>query len=360
MALIDASRPQRKGEELDARAVKDYLQANIPDLRGELVIEQFPSGHSNLTYLLRSGRREWVLRRPPFGAKRIKAGHDMGREVRILEKLQAVYPPAPKPLVFCEDESIMGSPFYVMERKKGVILRKEPPEGVFLDSRKMDQLCASLVDNLVVMHEIDYVSIGLADLGRPEGFLERQVRGWYERYEKAKTDEIPEVEAVVAWCKRNIPASPSPSLIHNDYKFDNVVLDPDDLTKIIGVLDWEMSTIGDPLLDLGVTLSYWVQRDDPDELQLIRTLCTNLEGAWTREHIVEHYALKTGRDVSGIVFYFSFALFKLGVIAQQIYYRFAKGFTKDERFALMLPGAMILMKYALKAINTRSLHFCSS
>ncbi len=357
MAFIDSSRPQRKGEELDVQAVKDYLQAKLPDLRGELVVEQFPSGHSNLTYLLRSGGREWVLRRPPVGAKGIKAGHDMGREVRILGKLHRVYPPAPKPLVYCEDESIMGTPFYVMELKKGVILRKDPPEGLHLDSQRVDQLCASLVDNLVAMHDIDYASIGLADLGRPEGFLERQVRGWSKRYEKAKTDEIPEVEAVVTWCRQNIPESPSPSLIHNDYKFDNVVLDPDNLSHIVGVLDWEMSTIGDPLLDLGVALSYWVQKDDPEEVQLVRTLCTNLEGAWTREQIVEHYERKTGRDVSGIVFYFAFALFKLGVIAQQIYYRYAKGFTKDERFALMLTGTMILMRYALKAIDKQSLDF---
>jgi len=251
----------------------------------------------------------------------------------------------------------MGTPFYVMELKKGVILRKDPPEGLHLDSQRVDQLCASLVDNLVAMHDIDYASIGLADLGRPEGFLERQVRGWSKRYEKAKTDEIPEVEAVVTWCRQNIPESPSPSLIHNDYKFDNVVLDPDNLSHIVGVLDWEMSTIGDPLLDLGVALSYWVQKDDPEEVQLVRTLCTNLEGAWTREQIVEHYERKTGRDVSGIVFYFAFALFKLGVIAQQIYYRYAKGFTKDERFALMLTGTMILMRYALKAIDKQSLDF---
>ena len=354
---LDPTRAPRRGEELDLTAVGEFLRENIPGLKGELVIEQFPSGHSNLTYLLRFGEQEIVLRRPPFGAKGIKAGHDMGREFRILSRLHQVYPPAPEPLATCEDEAVMGAPFYVMERKKGVILRRDPPAGLQLDPGTMRKLSGSLIDNLAEIHRVDYQSIGLADLGRPEGFLARQVQGWADRYEKARTDEIPEVGPVVDWCRRNVPVSPAPTLIHNDYKFDNVVLDPGDLTRIIGVLDWEMSTIGDPLFDLGVTLSYWVQADDPEEVQLFRTLPTNLEGAYTRQEVVDHYAGRTGRDVSGLVFYYAFALFKLAVIAQQIYYRYAKGFTRDERFALMLPGAMILVKYAWKAIEKGAVGF---
>lgn len=357
MSFIDPSRPVREGEELDLQAVEQYLKTHIPDLTGELAIEQFPSGYSNLTYFLKMGGREMVLRRPPFGAERIAAGHDMGREYRILSKLQQVYPPAPKPLAFCEDESVMGVNFYVMERKKGIILRRDPPEGLTIDPDTMRKLCGSLLDNLIAIHNIDYRAIGLGDLGKPEGFLERQVEGWAERYRKAQTDEIPEAEQVAKWCKEHIPESPSPTLIHNDFKFDNVVLDPHDLTHIIGVLDWEMSTIGDPLLDLGVSLSYWVEKDDPDDVMMVRTLATNLEGASTRREIADIYAEKTGRDISGIHFYFAFALFKLGVIAQQIYYRFAKGFTQDQRFAMMLMGVMVLMRYAAQVIETGSLEF---
>jgi len=354
---LDSARLPRRGEELDLRSVEEYLKRSLPGLKGELAIEQFPSGHSNLTYLLRLGETELVLRRPPFGAKGIKAGHDMGREFRILSRLHQVYPPAPQPLAYCTDEGVMGAPFYVMERKQGVILRRDPPPGLNLDPGTMRKLCGSLIDNLAAIHAVDYEAIGLGDLGRPEGFLARQVQGWAERYEKARTDEIPEVGPVVAWCRQNVPASPAPALIHNDYKFDNVVLDPRDLTRIIGVLDWEMSTIGDPLLDLGVTLSYWVQDNDPEEVQLFRTLPTNLPGAYTRREVVEHYARRTGRDVSRLVFYYAFALFKLAVIAQQIYFRYAKGFTRDERFALMLPGARILVKHAWQVIEKNEIGF---
>jgi aminoglycoside phosphotransferase (APT) family kinase protein len=357
MTHLDLTRPVRKGEELDARALGAYLRGQIPGLDDDPQVEQFPSGHSNLTYLIRAGDREWVLRRPPFGAKGIRAGHDMGREYRILSRLTAVYPPAPKPVLFCQDEAVMGAPFYVMERKKGVILRKDPPAGLALNARTMKRLSESLVDNLVAIHGIDYRAVGLGDLGRPEGFLARQVQGWAERYEKARTDEIPEVGPVVKWCLEHVPDSPAPALIHNDYKFDNVVLDPDDLTKIIGVLDWEMSTVGDPLLDLGVMLSYWIRKDDPAELQMIRTLPTHLDGVLTRQEVVERYARASGRDVSRVVFYFAFALFKLTVIAQQIYSRYARGFTRDERFALMLPGAVILARHAWKAIDSDSIRF---
>jgi len=357
MSFIDPTRAPRKGEELDLRIVGDYLKKNIPGLSGDLTVEQFPSGYSNLTYLLRMGDQELVLRRPPFGAKRIKAGHDMHREYVILAALQKVYPPAPKPLAYCDDESVMGASFYVMERKKGIILRKDPPAGLVISPKTARKLGVSFLDNLTAIHSIDYKAIGLGEMGKPEGFLDRQVNGWSERYGNAKTDEIPEVEPLINLFKKNIPKSGTPTLIHNDYKFDNLVLDPNDLTHIVGVLDWEMSTIGDPMLDLGVTLSYWVQRDDPDDLHLTRTIASNLEGLYTRQEIVDNYAKKTGRDISQMPFYYSFGLFKLAVIVQQIYYRFAKGFTKDERFGMLLAAVRIQMKYALKVIETQKLDF---
>jgi aminoglycoside phosphotransferase (APT) family kinase protein len=355
MSFIDSTSPVRSGEELDHKRIEAYLKQNIEGLSGELIIEQFPSGHSNLTYLVRVGDRELVLRRPPFGAKNIKAGHDMQREYRILSKLYKVYAPAPQPFAYCENESIMGAPFYVMERKKGVILRKDLPAQLDLSPDTMRTLSIALIDNLVDIHNIDWAAIGLDDIGKPDGFLKRQVDGWADRYYRAQTDEIAEVESVVKWFNQNIPQSPPATLIHNDYKFDNVVLNPNDFSQIIGVLDWEMSTIGDPLLDLGVTLSYWVRNDDPEELLLLRTLPTNKDGAPTRGEIAELYAKKTGRDLSHIIFYFAFALFKLAVIIQQIYYRYAKGYTQDPRFALMQAGAMILIRHSALAIEKESL-----
>lgn len=355
MSFIDPSRQSRKGEELDLRVVGDYLTKAIPGLAGELVIEQFPSGYSNLSYLVRMGDKEMVLRRPPVGAKKIKAGHDMRREYNVLNALHKVYAPAPKPFAYCEDESIIGAEFYVMDRIRGVILRKDPPEGLTISPDLARKLSESLVDNLAIIHNIDYKSIGLENMGKPEGFVERQINGWAERYQYAKTDDIPEVEPIINWCRANIPESPAPTLIHNDYKFDNLVLDPNDLARIIGVLDWEMSTIGDPLFDLGVALSYWITRDDPEDFHLIRTVPTHLEGSYTRRQILDRYAKKTGRDVSNIHFYYAFALFKLAVIAQQIYFRFTKGFTKDERFALLLAGVKVLMRNSMRSIETKSI-----
>lgn len=354
-SFVDRAVVPRKGEELDPQVIADFLKKHVEGVQGDMKIEQFPSGYSNLSYLIRMGDKELVLRRPPVGAKKIKAGHDMKREFTILSKLHPVYPFVPKPLVYCDDESVIGAQFYVMERIKGIILRKELPVGLDISASTARKMCEKLVDNLVKIHQIDYKSAGLEEMGKPDGFVNRQVDGWFERYENAKTDDIPEVNEIIKWCTANIPESQSATLIHNDYKYDNIVFAPDDLTKIIGVLDWEMSTIGDPLFDVGVALSYWVNRDDPEEMQLTRTVPTHLEGSYTRKEFVERYAEKSGREVKNIVFYYAFALFKLGVIAQQIYFRFTKGFTKDERFALLLAGVKVLMRGSLEAIEKNSI-----
>jgi len=357
MSFIDSTSPVRTGEELDPKRIEMYLNDNIEGLSGDLVIEQFPSGNSNLTYLIRKGDSDLVLRCPPFGAENIKAGHDMYREYRILSKLHDVYSPAPKPFAYCEDKSVVGAPFYLMERKKGVILRKQLPEQLVISSTTMRKLSESLVDNLVCIHNIDWVSADLSDMGKPEGFLQRQVDGWAQRYENAQTDEIADVGPVIAWFRENIPQSPQATLIHNDYKFDNVVLDPTDLSRVIGVLDWEMSTIGDPLLDLGVALGYWITEDDPELLRLARTQPTNLEGSPGRVEIAQMYAKKTGTDISNIVYYYAFALFKLAVIAQQIYYRYAKGYTQDSRFSVMRIGTEIFVRHSAMAIEKASIEF---
>jgi aminoglycoside phosphotransferase (APT) family kinase protein len=329
---IDRSKPVRAGEELDADKLAEYFQKNVPEIAGPIEISQFPSGFSNLTYLLAAGGKEYVLRRPPFGNK-VKSAHDMGREFRVLSRLNGVYSPAPRAMVMCEDLDVMGVPFYVMERRRGVILRQSLPKGLELDATTLRRLCESFVDNLVTMHSVDYEKAGLGDLGKPVGYVERQVKGWTDRYVKAKTDEIPAMMEVADWLEKNRPAEAGAALIHNDYKFDNIVLDVDDITKIIGVLDWEMATIGDPLMDLGTTVGYWIQADDPPALQAFVVGPTRLEGAFSRCELIERYQERSGRKIEQPLFYFVFGIFKLAVIVQQIYYRFHQGHTTDERFA---------------------------
>lgn len=345
MSFIDETRAIRPGEELDAAAVGRYLTAALPELSGETVIEQFPSGHSNLTYMVRVGGRELVLRRPPFGSK-VKSAHDMSREFKILSAIHPVYPPAPRPLLYCEDESVIGAKFYVMERVRGIILRRELPTGMAFDAGTAERLSRSLIANLAAIHAIDYEMVGLGSMAKVEGFLARQVKGWTDRYYGSRTDDIPGVDRVTSWLADHLPQSPPATLIHNDYKYDNVVLDPNDITRIIGVLDWEMSTIGDPLMDLGVSLSYWVQADDPPEVRLSAFGPTAHPGSLTRQQLADYYSELTGRDVSNLPYYLCFATFKLAVILQQIYYRFAKGLTRDERFGPLIEMVKILVQTA--------------
>ena len=347
--LLDRSRAVRAGEELDAAKLSEWLGATL-GFDGDLAIEQFPAGHSNLTYRVRIGDRELVLRRPPFGSK-VKTAHDMGREHRILSRLHAVYPKAPKALAHCDDPNVLGAPFYVMERVPGIILRKRLPEGLALDMRAT---CEALVDGLAELHRVDYTAAGLADLGKPDGYVVRQVEGWTKRYAGSKTDDLPNVEWVAGWLAEQmhaVAAKSGAALIHNDWKFDNLVLSAEDPTKIVGVLDWEMSTLGDPLMDLGTTLSYWVEARDPDEPKMFAFGPTFAEGALTRREVAERYSVRTGADLSDILFHYAFALFKTAVVAQQIYYRFKEGLTRDERFAMMIVGVRILSEQARNAID---------
>lgn len=348
--FVDPARPVRKGEELDPAAVKKFLFEAIPGLSGDLVIEQFPSGHSNLTYMVKAGDREMVLRRPPFGSK-VKSAHDMGREFRVLSAIHPVFDRAPRPLAFCDDESVIGAQFYVMERIKGVILRKDLPAGMSLSADEVSALCESFVHCLAELHAVDYEAAGLAGFGKPEGYLRRQVFGWADRYYGSQTDDIPGIEEVIKWLKDGLPDSPAPTLVQNDFKYDNLVLAPRDLTRIIGVLDWEMATIGDPLTDLGGALSYWVQDDDPPELKGFAFGPTMLPGSWKRERLAERYSELTGREVDNLHYYVVFGSFKLMVIIQQIYYRFAQGLTKDERFGPLIEGVKLLNRVALELIE---------
>lgn len=345
---FDQPQSIRAGEELNTNQFQAYLQANLPDLLGSLAIQQFPSGYSNLTYSLQCGERELVLRRPPFGAK-IKTAHDMAREYKILTALINTYSKVPRPLLYCNDESIIGAPFYVMERVKGVILRAKPPAGISLSPELMRRLSEACIDNLVEIHQIDYAAAGLSDLGKPEGYIARQIRGWTQRYQNSCTDDIPEIERAVKWLNANLPAESVAALIHNDYKYDNLVLDPNDLSHIIAVLDWEMATIGDPLMDLGTTLGYWIEPDDPPEMQMFGL--TALPGNLNREEIVSRYARMSGRDISNIVFYYVYGLFKLAVIVQQIYFRYQQGLTQDKRFAPLIHVVRTCGRMAALAIE---------
>ena len=324
----------REGEGFDHEAVEKRLREEIDGLpEGNLEVRQFPSGASNLTYLLEIGGWEGVLRRPPLGPVPPKA-HDMGRESKVLASLNPVYPFAPKPYFFTDDESLIGAPFYVMERKRGTVIDDEFPEGVEPTEEFCRRLSETVVDTLVELHAVDYEKAGLGDLGRPEGFLERQTHGWISRYEKAKTEEIPEAEPLTEWLAKDIPESPSPTIVHNDFKLNNLLLDPDDFTEVRAVLDWEMTTVGDPLFDLAVSLSYWVEHDDPKEMrEVLPTVVSKSSHFFTREEFIERYAQKSGRDLSDMGWHMVFGYFKLAVILQQIYARWHAGQTKDPRFA---------------------------
>lgn len=333
--MIDNPRAVRAGEELPAERLLAYLKTRLPELDGPLTIEQFPSGFSNLTYLLRSGDRELVLRRPPVGAK-IKTAHDMSREYRILKHLQPVYPKVPRALLFCDDETVLGVPFYVMERVTGIILRAQAPKGVELSPDVMRGLSETFIKNLSEIHAVDYEAAGLGDLGSPQGYVKRQVEGWTKRYQNARTDEVPEIEQLSEWLLDHLPPdSTHAALIHNDYKFDNLVLSPQDLRTVIAVLDWEMATIGDPLMDFGTSLGYWVEATDSEEWQRYGFGLTNRPGSFTRLELLDQYEKHTGRRVGDPVFYFAYGLLKISVIVQQIYFRYQKGLTRDPRFAAL-------------------------
>jgi aminoglycoside phosphotransferase (APT) family kinase protein len=348
---LDQTQPVRPGEELNVAALEAHLRTHLSGLEGSLTVEQFPHGHSNLTYLLRAEARELVLRRPPFG-NQVKSAHDMEREYRVLSKLCKVYPPAPVPYLFCGDDAVIGAPFYVMERRHGVVLRKTRTPGLNFDAETLRRLCETLVDNLALLHSIDHVAAGLGDLGRPEGYVERQVSGWTKRYRNAQTEDIPDLERVMTWLAEDMPAETGAALIHNDYKFDNLLLDPADLTQVVAVLDWEMATVGDPLMDLGTTLGYWVEAGDPAAFRAVAFGPTDSPSSMTRREVAERYCERTGGDGADILFYYVYGLFKIAVIIQQIYARFVRGFTRDERFRHMNQVIAVLGQQAVRAIES--------
>jgi aminoglycoside phosphotransferase (APT) family kinase protein len=348
--MSEDTKPIRRGEELNEANLQAFLREHLKVKTDEIEISQFPAGSSNLTYCVHIGGEEYVLRRPPFG-NQVKSAHDMSREFNVLSRLSEIYKPAPKPLIYCADENVIGSEFYLMERRKGLIIRGKSPQTLENSPELQRKVCESFIENLAALHALDYEKIGLGDLGKPVGYAQRQVEGWTKRYFNAKTDAHAELEKAIEWLNANIPKTSGAALVHNDYKFDNLMLNPENLTEIVAVLDWEMTTTGEPLMDLGTTLGYWMSKEAGAEMLSMpfnpRVLMENI----SRRELVEIYAEKSGRDTSEMLFYYVFGTFKIAAIAQQIYFRFYKGFTQDKRFATFNQFVKALGKIALYAIE---------
>lgn len=330
-ACVDRPRAVRDEDRFDIEALDAWLKARVPGLRGTPEVMQFAKGASNLTYLLVYPDQEFVLRRPPAGTK-ARSAHDVLREFRIQQALAPVFPKVPKMLAACDDPSVIGSEFYVMERVPGIILRSDPPDGLDLDREQVRSLCRAAIDTLIELHSVDIEAAGLDRLAKGAGYNRRQIEGWSERFRRAKTWNVMSGERVMHWLAERIPDEVSICLVHGDYRFDNLVLDAKDPLVIRAVLDWEMATLGDPLMDLGNALAYWVQADDDRFFRSFRRQPTHLPGMYTRREVVEYYCERTGIECRDWAFYEVYGLFRLAVIAQQIYYRYHHGQTRNPAF----------------------------
>jgi aminoglycoside phosphotransferase (APT) family kinase protein len=331
--------------------LSSYLQSNIPGLTGEIELSQFPSGHSNLTYLIKAGSRELVLKCEPPGSK-AKSAHDMGREFRILSRLHGPYPYAPEAIHFCEDESVIGGKFCVMQRLTGIIVRGGYPEhgGVTLDQIRAQ--FTGLIEAQARLHLLDISDAGLAEFGRPQGYRQRQVDGWSKRLSDARTEGMADFREVTSWLVEQLPTYPEEAaVVHNDFKMDNLVWDPADITRLIGVLDWEMATVGDPLIDLACTLSFWAEEDDPVEFRSIRGMPSARPGMLTRRQAIARYTALTRRSVERADFYLCFGFFRRAVIEQQKYFRYLRAETRDSRFSRLDEVVRILRDMAVSVLR---------
>jgi aminoglycoside phosphotransferase (APT) family kinase protein len=341
--------PVREGERFDHEVLQAYLRGKLEGVDAPLTVVQFGGGHANLTYLLRfgdgAGAVEYVLRRPPVGPV-AKTAHDMGREYRALSRLYRAFPPAPRAYLYCEDLAVIGAPFFVMERRHGIVVRRSvPPEfGGGKDPVANRKLSEVVIDTLADFHAADPAACGLENLGKPEGFLERQVRGWMGRYERAKTGEIRLAEELSRWLIENLPASPPATLLHNDWRLDNMAVAPDDPGRCVAVYDWDMCTLGDPLTDVGTVFSLWFNAGE--DYGGASPMPTQTPGFMPREEAVQRYGERSGLEMAGLPYYVVFGTFKLAVVLQQIYHRFHIGQTKDDRFAGFGPMAEALFNLA--------------
>ena len=348
--MTDASdvAPVRPDEQLDASVVAGYLRGRLPESDRPLEILQFPGGHANLTYLLRFGDREYVLRRPPLGPIAPRS-HDMVREYRALAALGPYFAPAPRVFVLCEDPAVIGAPFFVMERRHGLVVRRTMPPEIADEPAVRRRIGEAAIDTLADLHAVPVAGTPVAALGKPVGFVERQIRGWADRWQRAKTEELAAMDTLAEWLIARIPPVSHATVVHNDFKLDNMMLDARDPGHVVAVLDWDMTTLGDPLIDVGTLLGYWPEANDPPERLAIAMQPTYLDGFPTRAEIVARYAARSGRDLGAIGFFETFALFKLAVVLQQIYLRFVRGQTKDERFAAMGESVKRLAEIAVES-----------
>jgi len=336
MTLVDQPVDVREGDEFDIEAVDAFIRKHRDDLEGTPSLKQFQGGVSNLTYQLDYKNCSLILRRPPFG-KKAKSAHDMSREHKVISSLASSYPYVPKIVAYTDDESIIGSEFYVMEKSEGIILRKKMPKELNFDEAQIGSLCENLVQKLVDLHNVDYNAAGLGDLGNPTGYVKRQVEGWNKRNINATTDDAPDVSDIYNWLIEKMPGEIKHCIVHNDYRFDNVVLNPENPTEIIAVLDWEMCTIGDALMDLGSSLTYWVEANDPPPKHMMRMQPTHIPGMFTRREFLDCYAKKSGIQIDNFDFYFAFGNFRMAIVIQQLYRRFKDGHSNDNRLAMAMP-----------------------
>lgn len=321
----------RPDEDFDHEALAAYLKARLPGADAPMTVRQFGGGAANLTYLLDFAGTEYVLRRPPLGPVAASA-HDMQREYRVLSRLYKHYPPAPKAFLYCDDEDVIGAPFQVMERRRGRVIRTRMPEDWTAIDDAPQRMSRALVDALADFHAVDYEKAGLGDLGRPDGFVERQVEGWCARWNKAKVEDLDAMDRTHEWLMANLPPSGRASLVHNDFKLDNVMLADDDPGRVVAVLDWDMCTLGDPLSDLGALLTYWCRPDDPAAFLAMAGMPVD-ERFPTRQQLVSWYEARAGITVDNPDYYHVLGLFRLAVILAQIYIRYHRGQTRDARFA---------------------------
>lgn len=339
--------------ELDLSRLKSFLGENLNCNPDSIEISKISGGFSNLTFLVKTPEKKFALRRPPFGEKISKA-HDMVREFKVLTALKkANYSKIPNPILLSNEEAIIGVPFFLMEFVEGIVLRNKIPTEKSFGEREFRKLSENTIDCLLELHSLELEKSGLINLGKPEGYVQRQVEGWSERYFRAKTNELLEMEIVSGWLKANLPQTENTGFIHNDFKYDNLVLDPTQISEIKAVLDWEMATVGDPLMDLGTSLAYWAQAEDPEILKMFNL--THLPGNMTRDEVISYYSSKSSLDLSNILFYYVFGLFKVGVIAQQIYKRFSQGFAQDARFGGLIHLVEAAGKKAEKNIKTEKI-----
>jgi aminoglycoside phosphotransferase (APT) family kinase protein len=337
--VLDKGSAVREGEELATEPLLAWLHSEIKlssgeDLQGEMKVTQYSGGASNWTYCLSFDNTDLILRRPPAGTK-AKGAHDMGREYRLQDALKPVYEKVPTMLGYTDDESVIGAEFYVMEKINGIIPRKHFPRGVNLSKEQAHKLCEVALDELINLHNVDIETANLSHIGKGAGYAQRQIEGWNKRYTNAKTWNVPSAKKIMAWLEDHVPAKETICMTHNDYRFDNLVLSASDPTQILGVLDWELATLGDPLMDLGNSLAYWIQADDDFMARSTQRQPTDIPGMMTRQQVIDYYCAKQGVEPNEFAFYEVYGLFRLAGIVQQIYYRYHHKQTNNKAYKNM-------------------------